>query len=128
MIMQWKKQPDGHSTARWQGIEFTLYEQPDTKRWHLLSDGKQVKETWRSYRAAVDCIENRQQRLILAVMNQTLYAEPNLEPRPAKRTSSEKEAMQAMRGGATVHREHIIYEDGRCRERFVIGGPIAISV
>lgn len=84
MIMQWKKQVDGHYMANWQNIAFTLYENPTNKRWQLLSNGQQVRETWNSARRAMEMIESRQQQLILAAMHGSIRAEPNLEPTPAK--------------------------------------------
>jgi hypothetical protein len=63
MIMQWKRQGSDYVTE-WQGIHFVLFEHPITGRWNLLSNGKQVAQTWPKVRTAMQQIDDRQQLLI----------------------------------------------------------------
>ena len=85
MIMQWKKQQDESYHAKWQDIDFTLFENPTTKRWCLLANGKQVRQTWHKASVAMNEIENRQQAL---VVEQSRVLRTDGHRRPAKRSLS----------------------------------------
>jgi hypothetical protein len=104
MIMQWKHQGQDYIT-NWQGIHFTLFEHPQTKRWELLSNGKHVRETWTTARRAMEMIDARQQALVMQAAKMTLH-----------------EARQALERGGQVNKETTFYPDGTCGTRYTKGG------
>lgn len=65
MIMEWKKQGTTTYQAIWRGTHLTLSEDPTTKRWHMLADGKTVRQTWTSSRKAMEDVERQQQRIVM---------------------------------------------------------------
>ena len=72
MIMQWRKSKTHREDfqTEWQGIDFYLAQVPQTGRWHLLANGKHVKQNWHSAHAAMDAIDALQQKLILEAARQ----------------------------------------------------------
>ena len=91
MIMQWKRQSSDWVTV-WQGIHFTLFEHPTTKRWNLLADGRHVRQTWSKAHTAMEQIDNKQQALIVQAAREMPSA-----PAPRLRLDLEQH------GGATHH-------------------------
>jgi hypothetical protein len=82
VILQWKNTDDGYC-AFWQGIFFTLFEDAATRRWRCKVSGatvppsrrgdaeRVVSQTWPKAVAAMQDIENRQQKLIMAATRST---------------------------------------------------------
>lgn len=94
MIMQWRRQPDNGYVARWQGMEYVLSQNRVNGFWYLTANGKTVNQRWAKSRQAMEQIESRQQKLILA----------------------------AMGDGVPVNRATKYYQNGSCETVVAIGG------
>lgn len=65
MIMEWKRQSHDSYHATWRGVQFLLFDNSATKRWHVLANGKLVKQNWHTARSAMEEFDRRQQKIIL---------------------------------------------------------------
>jgi hypothetical protein len=66
MIMEWKRKAVTEYHAYWHGVQYVLYENHSTGRWHMTANGALVKQNWSTQRVAMKDMEERQTRIVLA--------------------------------------------------------------
>ena len=117
MILHWTKR-DSTFTAEWHAQKLVLQQEfkPGVgRRWYMTANGKRVAHrgvpmAWYTARAAMDAVDARQQHYIMQLARERAVHHVHI---PKNEVTAE------LLTGSTVHRQHRMFEDGTCEERFV---------